>query len=64
MAGVDDTVVCNPSACSHCWHMSEFQHAMMNHYDQYCCRCGSGECVDTTSQVEAYAKKHGPFYKK
>lgn len=29
----------------HCWHYASFQHAMVNHRDEYCCWCSADRCL-------------------
>lgn len=43
--------------CEHCWHRAKFQHAVPNHRDDTCCRCGVPSCVTIETEQEP---GHGP----
>lgn len=44
----------------HCWHSANFQHAIPNHDDQTCCKCGENRCHSTEDGMVAYCAQHGP----
>lgn len=49
-----------PEDCKkHCWHMANFQHAVMNHRDDTCCWCGENKCV-RLRRIPLF-KGHGPY---
>lgn len=43
----------------HCWHPSNFQHAMMNHIDEICCHCGFKKCTNLPFKIDYSG--HGEF---
>src|SRR3990167_10284053 len=42
----------------HCWHISNFQHAVPNHRDEQCCHCGINRCIRYEMKIP---DGHGSF---
>lgn len=48
-----------PDTHEHCWHVADFQHAVLNHRDDVCCHCGASRCVSTA--IMRRQDGHGPY---